>query len=83
MSQHLVTAVVAALVNLVLSLLVPCVLRRTHNSLLTQVKQFFEDHRHMLITSSVLVGVIVYLALLSVPSFNTATGSIQNLMHLH
>jgi hypothetical protein len=61
--QSIFIAIIAALVNLVLSILVPCALKKTNVPLLTEVKKMLNQHREMLLTSSLLVGVIVYLAL--------------------
>jgi hypothetical protein len=61
--QSIFIAIIAALVNLVLSILVPCALKKTNVPLLTEVKKMLTQHREMLLTSSLLVGVIVYLAL--------------------
>jgi hypothetical protein len=61
--QNIFIAIIAALVNLVLSILVPCALKKTNVPFLTEVKKMLTQHREMLLTSSLLVGVIVYLAL--------------------
>jgi len=67
MHEHIFVAVIAALVNLLLSVLVPCALKKTDIPLLTEVKKMFGQHKEMLLTSSVLVGVIVFLALQTAP----------------
>ena len=67
MHEHIFVAVIAALVNLLLSVLVPCALKKTNLPLLAEVKKMFGQHHEMLVTSSVLVGVIVFLALQAAP----------------
>lgn len=65
MDRALSTAIVGAIVNVILSTLIPCLLRRTKNtkgSILTEIKLTFMVHRHILITSSVITAVAVYLA---------------------
>jgi len=62
MSEHIFIAVIAALVNLVLSIIVPCALKNNKN-FLPEVRKMLEHHRATLITSSVLVAVIVFIAL--------------------
>ncbi len=62
MSDHIFIAVIAALVNLVLSILVPCALKNNQN-FLPEVRKMLEHHRATLISSSVLVAVIVFIAL--------------------
>jgi hypothetical protein len=65
--DHFFIAIIAALVNLFLSILVPCALKKTNASFLTESKKFFNQNREMLYTSSSLVAVIVYLALEAAP----------------
>jgi hypothetical protein len=62
MSDHIFIAIIAALVNLVLSIIVPCALKNNRN-LLPEVRKMLEQHRATLISSSVLVAVIVFIAL--------------------
>ena len=59
-------ALVAALVNLILSILVPCAMKDKTNFLPT-VRTMLQQHRTALITSSVLVAVTVFLALQAAP----------------
>jgi hypothetical protein len=66
MDEHIYIALIAALVNLVLSILVPCALKDSNN-ILPQVRMMLEQHRATLLTSSVLVAVIVYIALKAAP----------------
>jgi hypothetical protein len=61
-NDHIFIAVIAALVNLVLSIIVPCALKNNQD-FLPEVRKMLENHRATLITSSVLVAVIVYIAL--------------------
>lgn len=68
MDDHIFIAIIAALVNLLLSVLVPCALKKQNQPMLVEVKKMFDQHREMLVTSSVLVGVIVYLALKAAPT---------------
>jgi hypothetical protein len=68
MDDKIFIAIVAALVNLLLSVLVPCALKNQEASYLTGVKKMFNQNREMLVTSSVLVGVIVYLSLVAAPT---------------
>ena len=65
MSEKILIALIAALLNFVLSVLIPCSLGKSSDPWIVQFRKMFDQHRQMLITSSVLVGVIVYLALLT------------------
>jgi hypothetical protein len=59
-------ALVAALVNFILSVLIPCAMRGQAN-FLPSVRIMLQQHRTSLITSSVLVAVTVFLALQAAP----------------
>lgn len=82
MDEHIYVALVAALVNLILSILVPCALKDSKN-ILPQIRIMLEQHRATLLTSSVLVAVIVYLSLKSAPIIKKELpDSIANLIKL-
>ena len=83
MHEHIFVAVIAALVNLLLSVLVPCALKKSDQPLLAELKRMFGQHREMLVTSSILVGVIVFLALQAAPIVRQELPSpLYNLMTL-
>lgn len=79
--EHIFVALIAALVNLVLSVLVPCSLKKSNLPLLAEVKKLFSQHSEMLFTSSVLVGVIVFLSLEAAPIISEM-GDLSNLTKL-
>ncbi len=65
MDRALTTALVGALVNIVLATIVPCLLSKTKNvknDFLTEIKLTFMIHRHVLIASAVITAIVVYLA---------------------
>tara|TARA_B100000161_G_C33350931_1_gene324541 strand:- start:92 stop:349 length:258 start_codon:yes stop_codon:yes gene_type:complete len=65
MDRALSTAIVGAIVNVVLSTLVPCLLKNSKDrkgSLITEMKVSFMINRHLLITSSLITAIAVYLA---------------------
>jgi hypothetical protein len=83
MHEHIFIAIIAALVNLLLSVLVPCALKQSEQPLLLEVKKLFNLHRDMLLTSSVVTGVIVFLALQVEPIVKQELPmSLNNLMKL-
>jgi len=83
MDEHIFIAIIAALVNLLLSVLVPCALKKSDIPLLANIKKMFNQHREMLITSSLLVGVIVYLSLKAAPTvMHEMPTPLMNLMKL-
>jgi len=79
MNANVLVAVVAGVLNLILSLLVPCALNRNNLPYVENVNRMFVQHREMLVTSSLLVAVIVYLALLVSPNVDV---QLQNLLSL-
>lgn len=83
MHEQIFIAIIASLVNLLLSVLVPCMLKQSEQPLLSQVKKLFNQHRDMLLTSSVLTGVIVLLSLQAAPIVREELPtSLMNLMKL-
>ena len=65
MDRALSTAIIGAIVNIILSTIIPCLLKKTDmkkGSFLTEVKLVFMVHRHILITSSVITAIAIYLS---------------------
>ena len=74
MDRALSTAIVGAIVNVVLSTIVPCLLKDSQNrkgSIITEMKLTFMVNRHLLITSSLITAIAVYLAVKMEPEFNS------------
>lgn len=70
MDRALMIALIAAVLNAVLSTIIPCLLSGTgykSGSIMTEVKLTFLVHRYVIIVSSVLTAVITYLAVLMEP----------------
>lgn len=70
MDRALMIALIAAVLNAVLSTIIPCLLSGTgykSGSIMTEVKLTFLVHRYVIIVSSVLTAVITYLAVLIEP----------------
>jgi hypothetical protein len=63
MSECIVIAIVGALINMVLALLIPCLLKNTKQPILVNIKKVYDVHKQVIITSSVIVFVTIYLAL--------------------
>ncbi len=78
MDPHIFIALVGALLNMSLSVTVPCVLKKTDQPFLTQVKKVFETNRQVILTSSLIVALTIYLALKVSPDvqplFTSLTG---------
>ena len=74
MDRALSTAMVGAIVNIVLSTIVPCLLKDSKNrrgSLVTEMKLTFLVNRHLLITSSLITAIAVYLSVKMEPEFTS------------
>ena len=78
MSKALSTALIGAIINMVLSALVPCLLRHTDNeerNIINEVKANFILNREMLITSSVITAIIIYMSIKAEPSVRSSLPS--------
>jgi hypothetical protein len=78
MDVHIFVAVVGALLNMALSVVVPCLMRKSEQPFLVQVRRVFENNREVIITSSLIVALTIYLALKVAPEvqpmFSSLTG---------
>jgi phosphotransferase system glucose/maltose/N-acetylglucosamine-specific IIC component len=78
MDSHIFVAVIGALINMVLSTIIPCLVNKTDMPILAQVRKVFETNRQVILTSSLIVGITIYLALKVAPelepSFEELTG---------
>jgi len=69
MDSHIFIALVGGLVNMALSVTVPCLVKKTNQPFLNDVKKVFETNRQVIITSSLIVALTIYLALKLAPDF--------------
>jgi len=67
MSECLIIALVGALINMILSLLVPCIIKESQAPILVNIKKVYATHKQTIITSSVIVFITIYLALKITP----------------
>jgi len=74
MSECILIALVGALINMVLALIIPCLIKDTNQPILVNIKKVYNTHRQVIITSSVIIFITIYLALKLTPelgfSFN-------------
>jgi hypothetical protein len=63
MSECVLIAIVGALINMVLALVIPCLLKNTQQPILANIKKVYATHKQVIFTSSVIVFVTIYLAL--------------------
>lgn len=63
MENSLFVALVAAALSTILSVVVPCALKRTSQPLLLEVREMFNRRRESLMVSGAVVAVVVYAAM--------------------
>lgn len=63
MNLHILVAILVAVLNVILSSTVPCLLKKSQQPFLQQVKKVFETNRQVILTSSLIVGLTTLLAL--------------------
>ena len=70
MDSHILIALTGAFINMVLSTTVPCLVKKTDQPFLKDVKKVFEVNRQVIITSSIIVAFTIYLALKIAPELH-------------
>jgi hypothetical protein len=68
MSECLIIALVGALINMILSLVVPCIIKDSQVPILVNIKKVYTTHKQTILTSSVIVFITIYLALKLTPT---------------
>ena len=63
MNKQILIAAVGALVSMALATTVPCLLKRTDEPILKEIRKVFETNRQVIIASSIVIGIIIYLSL--------------------
>ena len=67
MDNNMIIVLSAMIVNLVLSLVVPCLVKDFKQPFLEQIKQVFNFNKQLILTSTIIVGIITYIALQMYP----------------
>ena len=67
---NLLIALLCAFINILFTLLIPCVLRKTTEPWLQKIKKIFTVHKQHIILSSIIIAIIVYIGLELTPSIN-------------
>ena len=81
MNGSFLIAIIAAVIHFMLSILVSCALKNTNDEFLIKVKKLFTQYKDMLLLSSLLVGIIVYMSLQIAPTLINEFG-IENILKL-
>ena len=59
----LLVSILAVIVNMVLSIVMPCLLKNTKASFVEDMKKVFNTNRELIIANSIIVGVTTYIAI--------------------
>ena len=83
--EELLIALIAALLNILFSILIPPLLNKTKLPFIVEVKNHYECNKKFIIVSSILTIVLVYMSLKVTPFLNTKVfGNIAQLKcHAH
>jgi len=60
---EVIIPLIGAILNIILSSVMPCLLKNTKESYLTEIKSVFINNRKVIMSSSLIVAVIIYLAI--------------------
>jgi hypothetical protein len=69
--NHLSVAIVAAMINIILSLILPILLKKSTLPFTQQIKKNYECNREVILVSSVLVVIFVFISLKITPWVNS------------
>ena len=75
MSECILIALVGAILNMILALLIPCLLKNTDKPILLNIKKVYDTHKQVIITSSIIVFITIYLALQITPELGMSSNS--------
>lgn len=77
MDPHILIALVGGLLHMVLSVIVPCLFKKTDQPFLKDIKKIFELNRQVIITSSLIVVLTIYLALKITPELGLSMNDLN------
>jgi len=75
MDQNILIALLCGLVNMALSIVMPCMLKKTKDPLMSGFKKVFDTNREVIVVSSLIVAITAYLALSLYPMISTELDS--------
>jgi len=73
MDNHLLISLIGAVVNAVLVLIVPCALRKSNLPFSAEISKALSHDREIIISSSVIVAVVIYITLNIAPEIEKET----------
>ena len=73
--MNIVIAIIGGLINMILSLLIPSLLKNTTIPLFTKINTIYNTNKQLIITSSIIVAITIYIALTVGPSVDNIISS--------
>jgi len=62
LDNDIIIAIISGLINLVLSSIIPCMLKNNKEPMLLNIKKIFETNKNSIITSSLIIMITTYIA---------------------
>jgi hypothetical protein len=69
-------SIIGGLVNMILTLIIPCLLKKNKEPLLNNINKYYNNNKHIIISSSIIVSITIYIALTLTPSIDDALSSL-------
>ena len=80
MEEHLLIAVIAALLNILFSIVIPPLISNSKLPFTQEIKKHYECNKHFILVSTLLTVVLVYVSLKATPHIKSQLlGSLSNL----
>lgn len=68
MNLSLITALIGAVINMVLSIVIPCLINKSNQPFLVQIKAVYETNRQLILVSSLIIAITIYMAMEFAPN---------------
>ena len=75
MNINIFIAILGGLINMILSLIIPYFLKNTNTPVLTQINTIYTNNKQLIITSSLIVALTIYIALSVGPNMDEMLSS--------
>jgi galactitol-specific phosphotransferase system IIC component len=63
MNLSLIAALLGAVINMVLSVVIPCLINKSQQPLLQQIKEVYDSNRKLIVVSSLIIAITIYMAI--------------------
>ena len=82
MNPNLFTALVGAGLNMALAVVVPCLMKKTEQPILKEFRTVFENNRQLILASSLIIAITIYVALEYSNDVKDALGELSDTLGL-